>query len=868
MQTDIPETGYPLRNWLEIFHRPYWPLLGILLGIGVISGALMYLSLDVLEGVVRSFVGAAGTEVFPPQAVEQGHWTARWIVDGLGIQTSWLVVVMVLVIYALVTILQAVFQYLNIRFEALLEIRSKNDIEREILLNLLRKDDQFFQTHPVTEITNRLSMDTSSMFERRKDLSDLFNAFFQGLGILIYLASNHWSYAAAALLFSLVAIFVAKSMLGDMRMLHTDRMRSEDDVKSAFEDFLGAVPELQMGALEDKTARNLTFLQEARQRAFMGMTMLNGRMQVLFQTNQLVALLAILGTVIYIVFAHGFELTDGLIAVVIARIPQFYGYVDEVVRTGVQFNLARISFNRLMEYETDPPMKGDPAIRVGEIAAQPIAIENVAYSYTRGGQVRGGPDGISLEMPARSLIVFVGPSGSGKTTLTQLMMGRMRPVNGGIRVGDADLARMGPGQRAALFGYMPQRPMIVDGTLEENLRFGLDDTGGPDAPPFDQAAMQWIDDTMVGEFARDQALNLPPMNAQRATELAGDLKTLRSDLRQAVEAETGVSVREFSTAALVSHLTVLENLTASAADTVSIIHDSQAGMHGPALHKMSSMEPADTILRFACSVVEQTRQLLERCETFDRYAELAPFPISPAVWGVRSDLVRMGPIDDSDPMTREELMLIGLTAMPREAGADEVSQLAGALAKAAHSEFGDMAKGVFAEALEPLDPARLNRHLSWRDNLLYGIAEVTNTRGATEVDKVLLRSLADHQLDDAILLSGLNYRVGRQGKRLSGGQHKLVSLCRTLLQANPVMILDEPTAGLDPNKRKHVHELLRAAAKERTIVTITHDAELAQIADLVVMMKDGQLWASGTYADLSRDDATFRQVIKAEGSAD
>lgn len=868
MRTDIPDTAYPLRNWLEIFHRPYWPLLGILLGIGVISGALMYLSLEILEGVVRTFVGAAGTEQISAEAVERGHWSTRFIVNGLGIQTSWLVVVMVLAVYALVTIVQAIFQYLNIRFEALLEIRSRNDIEREILLNLLRKDDQFFQTHPVTEITNRLTMDTSQMFERRKDLSDLFNALFQGLGILIYLGLNHWSYAAAALAFSLIAMFVAKSMLGDMRMLHTDRMRSEDGVKSAFEDYLGAVPELQMGALENKTARNLNLLQEIRQRAFMGMTMLNGRMQVLFQTNQLVALLAILGTIVYIVFAHDFELTDGLIAVVIARIPQFYGYVDEVVRTGVQFNLARISFNRLLEYETDPPMKGDPAISAQAVASAPISIENVTYAYTRGGQIRGGADGISLEMKPRSLIVFVGPSGSGKTTLTQLMMGRMRPVSGSIRVGDAELARFGPEQRAELYGYMPQRPMIVDGTLDENLRFGLKEDSGPRAAPFDKDAMSWIDSTMVGEFARDQALNLTPINAQKATELAGDLKGLREKLRKAVDQDAGVSVREFSTAALVPHLTVLENLTASAADTMRLIQDTQAGVHGPTLHRMSEVEPADIILRFARSVVEQTRQLLERCETFERYAELAPFPISPAVWGIRSDLVRMGPIDESDPMTREDLMLVGLTAMPREAGADEVSQLAGALAKAAHSEFGDIASGAFADALERLDPAALNRHLSWRDNLLYGIAEVTNTRGATEVDKVLLGTLADHPLDSAILVSGLCYRVGRQGKRLSGGQHKLVSLCRTLLQGNPVMILDEPTAGLDPNKRQHVHNLLREAATERTIITITHDAELAQIADQVVMMKDGQLWATGTYEELSRSDATFREVIKAEGEAD
>ena len=150
---------------------------------------------------------------------------------------------------------------------------------------------------------------------------------------------------------------------------------------------------------------------------------------------------------------------------------------------------------------------------------------------------------------------------------------------------------------------------------------------------------------------------------------------------------------------------------------------------------------------------------------------------------LRSDLVRMGPIDESDPMMREELLLVGLTAMPRESGVDEVSQLAGVLAKAAHSEFGDIAAGAcLRRRWNALDPAKVepSPQLAGQSPLRHRRGD-QYARGATEVDKVLLRTVADHRTRcDAILLSGLNYRVGRQGKRLSGGQHKLVSLCRTL----------------------------------------------------------------------------------------
>ena len=867
MSMDTSETAYPLRAWLEVFHPAYRGLLATMLFIGVVLGVLTFFGMTLINGFVDTIKlmlegGALSCEraydVFPLSG----------IFCDFGFSETWIVVSFILACYALVVLAQSLVQYAQIRIEALLEIRSRNDIEREILLNLLRKDDQFFQTHPATEITNRLGMDTTLMYERRKDLSELFTAFFEAAFVLYFLYRTDPYLALAALIISLFAIFVANRMLGDMKQLHAERMRTEDSVKGAFEDYLSAVPEVQMGGLEKKSARNLLGLQNMRQLSFMSMTMLNGRMSILFQANQLFALLAILGTVIFLIqFGEGIGEAGsaGLITAIVMYIPRFYGNVDTLVRIGVQYGLSKIAFNRLLEYETDPPKAGEVEVDQAAMSKTPLSIAGVTYAYSRGGPVKGGAEGIALGVAPNSLTALVGPAGSGKTTLTQLIMGRMQPTGGQIEVGGADLAKLGPKQRAAIFGYMPQQSMLLDGSIDDNVRFGIDEGHRLAGQPFDDEAVAWIDRSMVGEFAREKALNLPPLDAEAVGE--GDLTSLRADLRRQVQAQTGIEVRPFSTAGLVPHLTVVENMTRSAAEAAHIIQETQGGPAGPLLSKLSDAPPSEPIIAFAMSVVEQTRQLLERCETFERYSELAPFPITPPVWGLRSDLIRMGPLDPSAPYMRDELMLVGLTAMPREAGPEDAEKLAGVVSGTEGSDYVEQIKRAFEPHLERLDERALNRYLSWRDNLLFGIAEVTNTRSSSDVDRVLLKAVADKPLDRALLVSGLSFRVGRQGKRLSGGQRKLVSLCRTLLQGNPVLILDEPTSDLDPNKRDAINTLLREAAASRTIIAITHDAELARRADNVVMMKDGQLWASGTFDALARENAEFRAVVNAEEEA-
>jgi daunorubicin resistance ABC transporter ATP-binding subunit len=99
---------------------------------------------------------------------------------------------------------------------------------------------------------------------------------------------------------------------------------------------------------------------------------------------------------------------------------------------------------------------------------------------------------------------------------------------------------------------------------------------------------------------------------------------------------------------------------------------------------------------------------------------------------------------------------------------------------------------------------------------------------------------------------GLTERRGANPFELSGGQAKRLMICRALVHHPEVLFLDEPTAGLDPQTRVNLWDLLRELQKAgQTIVLTTHYMEEAeQMCDRVAVIDHGKVLASGTVAEL------------------
>ena len=107
-------------------------------------------------------------------------------------------------------------------------------------------------------------------------------------------------------------------------------------------------------------------------------------------------------------------------------------------------------------------------------------------------------------------------------------------------------------------------------------------------------------------------------------------------------------------------------------------------------------------------------------------------------------------------------------------------------------------------------------------------------------DDDLARALRSARILDWVqsLPDGLDTLVGEEGRELSGGERQRIVLARALLTEAPVLVLDEPTAHLDPQTAKALVRDVFAAARGRTVLLITHRPEGVDLADEVVVLRE------------------------------
>jgi len=124
-------------------------------------------------------------------------------------------------------------------------------------------------------------------------------------------------------------------------------------------------------------------------------------------------------------------------------------------------------------------------------------------------------------------------------------------------------------------------------------------------------------------------------------------------------------------------------------------------------------------------------------------------------------------------------------------------------------------------------------------------------------------------LDDVVaaLPAGYDSDVGEDGQRLSAGQRRRVALARAWLRQASLVLLDEPTADLDPASEAHVVEAIDGLARDRTVVAVTHRLALAERADRVAVIADGRVVQQGAPSTLASLPGPYRAIAEADPEA-
>lgn len=138
-----------------------------------------------------------------------------------------------------------------------------------------------------------------------------------------------------------------------------------------------------------------------------------------------------------------------------------------------------------------------------------------------------------------------------------------------------------------------------------------------------------------------------------------------------------------------------------------------------------------------------------------------------------------------------------------------------------------------------------------RDNLLLAAPDASDEHLADTLRRVGLEKL----LDD----TGLNSWLGEGGRQLSGGELRRLAIARALLHDAPLMLLDEPTEGLDATTESQMLELLADVMREKTLLMVTHRLRGLARFDQIIVMDNGQIIEQGNHADLLAQQGRYYQ---------
>ncbi len=423
----------------------------------------------------------------------------------------------------------------------------------------------------------------------------------------------------------------------------------------------------------------------------------------------------------------------------------------------------------------------------------------LSFSYPEDGRAL---DGVSLEIEPGELVALLGPSGSGKSTLLRAFAGLVPHFHGGRFAGRVDVAgldtrRHRPAELAGTVACLFQDPedQVVFTRVENEIAFGLENIGVEPGliPTRVEAALE-----LAG------AVHL---KGRRVEELSGG-ELQRVCLASALALEPQLLLLDEPTSQLDSEVATALLERCRARGTAVLVSEQR-----PAL----PLEHADRVV-----FMEEGRILLDapRAESIEWLARERP-----AWLGLEA---QCGASEPGDLVCRLEDVSFAYPGGPPVVDGFELGLRRGEVVVltgpngSGKTTLAKLAAGLLLPARGVVTRSGRAAYLS-QDPGRYLVRERADEEVALGVGGDLRRARA------ALERVGLAGHAERHPRDLSSGERERLALAAVLVTEPELLILDEPTRGIDPERKQRLAALLRAEVDDRATLVVTHDRAFASV---------------------------------------
>jgi ABC-type multidrug transport system fused ATPase/permease subunit len=535
--------------------------------------------------------------------------------------------------------------------------------------------------------------------------------------------------------------------------------------------------------------------------------------------------------------------------------------VSDVAGFGLAWRMSRESVRRISEILDRP-------IAFEEKAGAPILPERAEFVFDKV-SVNTETGGVILNSFAEVIragehVAMCGPAGCGKTTTMQLIVRNIFPSSGHILASGNAIESYDLNSTARNIGFVPQKPVILNTSLRNNLLLGLRRGGGSVLNDF------WgqLDVRGLADVKSMEDLNRRLIRAIVEVGLEADIfRKCMDSIADSVPPD---------------HLLV-RNISELRGQIAGAIGANQEDFVALNAQTMFPGTVGENLFGPGLASEAYRQEVIDACLRILREQPILQELLNLGWNQVRSEQVLTARIINRMPG------LIGFVKSKRGRAWDEISSevkstdqsvlLEAALETQSLENFADnsilQARKMLMDADEAigqrwksLESNGVIMGLTMRENLLLRRSDPRRRDAAEHTDAAIREVLVKQGLLGDALLLGLEVRAGEDGNFLSGGQKQKLALARILMKNPNILLLDEATSAMDEISQRRIVDLVRKDFYGKTVLSISHRYSTVRDYDRILVLDRGRVVESGPFDKLVEDGGLLAQMMRQESGKD